>query len=104
MSTSITLNAGDTFRADCVYKDSTGAAVNLDTAGITVAAEVRSPDGETTLDCDVTLANQSTSAGQFTVRSDTADWVWGSAGSVVIRYTASDGEKFSSRRFDVVLK
>ena len=70
---------GDTFLATCTYKDSTGAPVDLDTAGITVAATFISPSGQRMTPGTVTFSDQVASPGQFTVTADTSTFTDGDA-------------------------
>ena len=103
----VELNLGDTFQADCVYRDANGALVNLTTAAIAITAFARSPDGLEEIELTVTLANQVTAPGSYAIYSDTMTWSdtigdW----SILIRYTGGTEQqpvKFSSERLRVKL-
>jgi hypothetical protein len=69
----ITLKVGDTLIADCTYRDSAGAPVNLDTSGITIKSAVSFPDGLGTVQLEVIPADQSVKPGQYRIRGDSSD-------------------------------
>jgi hypothetical protein len=73
----IKITHGDTFLADCIYKDASNNPANLTTAGITIEATALSPDGTDEIDIEVTIKNQTTTPGGFQLKSDTAAWGFG---------------------------
>lgn len=105
----IELNLGDTLLADCTYRDSNDDPVNLDTAGITITAEVSSPDGLITQPVDVIPGDQTAAPGTFQLRGLTSDWTnqvgtW-SLGIVYEQESGvqDDPNRFSSQKICVVL-
>lgn len=98
---------GDTFYASATYTDPDDVPVNLTTAGITVEAFARNPDGTAEIELTVDLANQATDPGEFIVTGDTAEWVpesprGANVWNVRLRYTSALG-RFSSEALDVAL-
>lgn len=67
------LTLGDTLVITGVYRDETGALVNLTTAGITVEAWLREPSKNTKIPMTVTPANQTSSPGSFTAEYQTTE-------------------------------
>lgn len=71
----ITWKRGDTFEAECTYKDDDGVAVDLD--GITITSQFRLPRGVLISEADVEIASPTTSGVFRVVVEDTADWPTG---------------------------
>jgi hypothetical protein len=65
---------GDTFLANCTYQDSSGQAVSLTAAGLTVSAKIVAPDGINSFPVTVATSDQDASPGQFTITSETSTW------------------------------
>jgi hypothetical protein len=91
----VKLKVGDTFIADCTYKDANGNPVNLNTAGIVIRSSVRSPNGVKTYPLDVTIKDQAVTPGGYRLRSDTSGWELGRL-AWDIRYTNAAGVSSSS--------
>lgn len=71
----ITWKRGDSFEAECTYKDEDDVAVDLD--GITITSQFRLPRGVLISDADVEIASPTTSGVFRVVVEDTADWPTG---------------------------
>lgn len=103
----IELNLGDTLSCNCTYFDANDAPVNLTTAGITIEAFARNPDGTQEIELDVTLGNQTANPGTFSIYGDTDSWTdqvdtW----TLLVRYTGGTAEqpiKYSTERIRVKL-
>jgi hypothetical protein len=96
----ITLKVGDTLIADCTYRDSLGAPVNLDTAGITIKSAVSFPDGLGTVQLEVIPADQSIKPGQYRIRGDSSVWPTGKLLRWDVRYFRGQ-DSFSSRTINI---
>lgn len=92
----IRMKVGDTIASDAVYKDANDDPVDLTAAGITVTSSVLSPDGRTRHELTVTLANQSTDPGKYTVTGDTSEWTPGKGWRWDVRYTDASGSSWST--------
>lgn len=90
------LRVGDTFLVNGVYKDDAGDPVNLDTAGITIAAAATSEDGLTEYELAVEILDQDVTLGGFTVTGDTTDWTPGKCLHWNVRFTGSDDTSWST--------
>jgi hypothetical protein len=94
MASRFALKRGDSFIANCIYKDADGIPVNLDTAGIEIVSKVRSPDGLTLFPLEVTIKDQVATPGGYSITGDTSSWPLGEL-SWDIRFNQA-GQSFPS--------
>lgn len=71
----ITWKRGDTFEAECTYKNDVGGAVDLD--GITITSQFRLPRGVLISDADVEIVSPASSGVFRVIVADTDDWPTG---------------------------
>lgn len=104
MATSMQHKRGDTLEIACTE---TAAGVPVDLTGYTVAAQVRTRAGDELVDtATVTLADQGTSPGEFTVTvaaARTALWEPGRELDLDIQYTAPGGTVWSSGTISITV-
>jgi hypothetical protein len=99
---------GDTFKAVCTYRDSSGVLVNLTTAQITPSASIMQSDRFTllpTISVTTTISDQTATPGEFVITSDSSLWPkqlgkW----YLTIHYTDFNGNRTSEDaiEFEVV--
>lgn len=87
----IPFKKGDFFEVQCQYKNDAGVNTDFTALGITVASEVRRPDGRLVATLTVTLGPM----GAFTLTSSTSSWPLGDL-LWDIQYTLS-GRNFSTQ-------
>lgn len=97
MSAPIKLTFGDTLLLEGTYRDNAGTPVNLTTAGITVEAKIHSPNGLKSYAIPVTIKDQTTDPGEFTINKLTSEFASEPGGVWKLRltYVSSQG-RFSA--------
>lgn len=91
---------GDTFRAACIYRDANGAAVDLRTAGITIASAVKAKGG-TVWPLTFSAGDNAAAQGMFELSGETSSWTPGQL-AWDIQFTNARGISSTETMFIVV--